>query len=415
MNRLIRLFLASTVIAAATLTHAQQENPPMPQSADDATTSGEMRRGMMYGGLSREEREARQFARLIDLVEPSGKGDPKRIAVYIALFKREMVGDTNIFATNIDGTWDEATQTLTLNGYVNYEENKEALAKLIKHLGFEKVVDNVEVLPSEALGDLKFAFVNVAQTHFYDRPAVPHERLTTGTLGDPIFLLRLGEDGYFLAASREGYVGYVAGSDIRRADAQQFHDYLSGPQAILKKDFIKDDIRIFSGSHLKYVKERDTESILQLPDGDLVALPRNDLTMLTGEPNPLALAAIENSKLKLGAKYVWGGSTSQGVDCSGLVQSGYRPEGINLGRDAYMQAYAGNLVATRWYREGLRPGDLLYFIGRTGKITHTAIYTGNNEFIQASGTVKMSSLDPKAENYDDNHARGFIFAKRVAE
>ncbi|MCC7392242.1 C40 family peptidase [Candidatus Sumerlaeota bacterium] len=407
------LFATTIAIAAA------QDRPieAVPQSADDATTIGEIRRGEAYGNVPREERERRQYGRLIEMVEPSGKGDPQRLPVYINLFKREMVGDSNIFATDIEANWDEAKKTLTLDGYVNYQENKDAFAKLIKNLGFENVIDNITVLPSETLGDLKFAFVTEPHTFIYGKPSPSgqRERLTDGLLGDPVFLLSVEDDGYFLCASREGYIGHIAGKDIHRVDAGQFHDYQAGKKAILKKDFVKDDIKIFAGSRLKYVKDRDTESIVEYPDGLQVAIPRQDLTMLSGEPNPVALAAIENSKLKLGTKYVWGGATSDGVDCSGLVQSGYKPEGINLGRDAYMQAYAGTLVATRWYREGMRPGDLLYFMGRTGKINHTAIYMGNGEFIQASGTVKISSLDPKSDKYDANHARGFIFAKRVVE
>jgi cell wall-associated NlpC family hydrolase len=76
--------------------------------------------------------------------------------------------------------------------------------------------------------------------------------------------------------------------------------------------------------------------------------------------------------------------TKDGVDCSGLVYTAFRSQGIRLPRDADQQALTGRLVATRWHRSSLRRGDVLFFLGRRGTIHHTAIYLGNNEILEAT-------------------------------
>ena len=95
-----------------------------------------------------------------------------------------------------------------------------------------------------------------------------------------------------------------------------------------------------------------------------------------------------------------------------LVQIAFGAEGINLPRDSNQQVYLGALVATRWYRQGLRRGDVLYFLGRHGKIRHTGIYLGDGNYIESvRPTVRITSFDPEDESYDARRDASFVFAK----
>lgn len=102
---------------------------------------------------------------------------------------------------------------------------------------------------------------------------------------------------------------------------------------------------------------------------------------------------ITTARRYLGVRYVYGGETSRGFDCSGFVYFLYRTvEGITLPRTSSEQAGSG--VAVK--KEDLQPGDLVFFrTGRSTRINHAGIYIGDGKFIHASsggGVVKIDSL-----------------------
>jgi cell wall-associated NlpC family hydrolase len=125
---------------------------------------------------------------------------------------------------------------------------------------------------------------------------------------------------------------------------------------------------------------------------------------------------IEVAEKQLGTPYLWGGKTTSGIDCSGLVQVAYSTVGINLPRDSNQQFLLGALTATRWSRGGMQRGDTLYFLGEGGKIRHTAIYLGDDRYLQAeTPAVNIRSLNPTDEDYDPRRAASFAFAKRLLD
>ena len=346
----------------STVSLAQQE----PDDPEEANRPVEVRRGLETGG-TREQRSKRAYERAIRKIEPSLVGDPAKLPLYVELFKREFVEDTRTFAINVTASRDESTGAITTSGWVEFEEHRKVLGDFLTHLGFKDVKNDVQLLPDAALGDSAYAIVGDEPVYVYDRTAKPRETFTEALPGDALFVLKELGDGTLLCHVADGYVGVVDASKVRRVTSSEFDDYL---------------------------KKR-------------TPTPGRDARV------EVAIAAAE--KL-LGTKYVWGGRTPSGIDCSGLVNHAFRAAGVSMPRDADQQSLVGTLVATRWHRSSLQRGDVLFFLGRRGNISHTAIYLGDDKFIEAASPgVKVSPLNAIPEGRDRARGDTLCFAKRVFE
>jgi len=94
---------------------------------------------------------------------------------------------------------------------------------------------------------------------------------------------------------------------------------------------------------------------------------------------------------QLGVPYRYGGSTTQGFDCSGLVQYAYSQAGKSIPRTTASQWRSLQPVA----RDSLRVGDILFF-NIEGKVSHVGLYLGSRRFVHAPSSgreVTIAELD----------------------
>ena len=118
---------------------------------------------------------------------------------------------------------------------------------------------------------------------------------------------------------------------------------------------------------------------------------------------------LEDAKYFKGGKYVWGGTTPEGFDCSGYVQYLYKKHNIHLPRTAWAQSKKGLSVS----KSDLQKGDLLFFLTdkkRGIPVTHVGIYLGNGNFIHAASKKKGIIISPITHG---SYAKTFVSAKRV--
>lgn len=117
---------------------------------------------------------------------------------------------------------------------------------------------------------------------------------------------------------------------------------------------------------------------------------RSDFLDLTESSSSSSGSAIvDTAKSYLGVRYVYGGASPSGFDCSGFTMYVYQQFGYSLPHTATGQWQSG--LGTRvWSIGALQPGDLVFFNDpsrNAGKAcSHAGIYIGNGQFVHSSSS-----------------------------
>jgi hypothetical protein len=358
----------------------------------------------------------KQLARRI---EPDLKGDAARLPQYVHFFRTEVGNDPRLFAFDVQAK-PQADSKVVLSGFVEFPETRDSIASYLGELGFD--VDNqLQTLPVAELGEKTLGFLKTSHCLSYERPRGEGERRGRRGVGtdclfaEPLYLLRPSGDE-MLVHSGEGYLGYIPADQIHRVTEAEFAKYLDGEAVRLVSDFkAGNELTIPAGARLKHVRTCARYVEAELPTGARIRIPAQFCTV-HGPPGEKIETIIGNAAKLKGTKYVWGGRGAGGIDCSGLVQVAYATVGWHLPRDANQQYYLGRLTGTRWHTSAMRRGDTMYFLGDDGRIRHTAIYLGDNKYLNAEiPHVRIGSMDPADEEYSERRHKSFAFAKRLVE
>ena len=126
---------------------------------------------------------------------------------------------------------------------------------------------------------------------------------------------------------------------------------------------------------------------------------------------------VATAKRFMGVPYLWGGTSSKSLDCSGLVAYVLFLNRISSLRDVSQQMRDGTNVDISQGLGNIQAGDFLIFGERDAKgeildVRHIGIAMGNNEFIHAATDVHVSSFDPAAPNHDARNTKALVKAIR---
>ena len=123
---------------------------------------------------------------------------------------------------------------------------------------------------------------------------------------------------------------------------------------------------------------------------------------------------IEVARSFLGVRYRFGGSSGEGFDCSGFVQTVFNRVGIELPRSSRDQFASGKIIT---YKD-LRPGDVIAFdIRFRRRVSHVGIYVGEGKFIHSNrrgGSVRIADLSKKYYQHRLVGCVSFITKEHVA-
>lgn len=100
---------------------------------------------------------------------------------------------------------------------------------------------------------------------------------------------------------------------------------------------------------------------------------------------------LDKGRKYLGTPYVWGGTTSRGLDCSGFIYRTLKDSGKNVSRLTSRGLYAKYKHIPK---SQLEKGDLIFFAESGNNITHVAFYYGNGKILHSAGSkVQINNIN----------------------
>jgi len=150
------------------------------------------------------------------------------------------------------------------------------------------------------------------------------------------------------------------------------------------------------------------------PDGTNLYL--NDDDIFQKNHGGEIVQVIQKAKSLMGRPYLWGGTSTKGMDCSGFTRTAFMNADYLLGRDASLQVKEGKAVDIE-NRNNWKEGDLLFFgtIRDDGshRITHVAIHLENGDMIHASERVRIESINPESNLYNKDRDNSLLQVRRI--
>jgi len=254
--------------------------------------------------------------------------------------------------------------------------------------------------------------------NMYSRPAVDTDVVSQAIYSTNVTILE--QDGSWLKIrTPDEYTGWVQNATVLRTKAYAQSGRVVQVEALFANLYREPDvtkhqplITIPFEARLEVVGEPQQAGgrwlQVRLPDDRSAMVQAGDVTLTPHNDTPIP-ELMEWSKRFVGLPYLWGGTSTYGYDCSGFVQMLCRRRGYSLPRDAGPQANWDGVKPVE--KADLQPGDLLYFGSSPKRITHTGMYIGNGQFINAT-----THQHPMVQicNLNDEHWAGlFVAARRI--
>lgn len=327
-----------------------------------------------------------------------------------------------------DITYEVSNKTLKIMGESTTKSGVKQLINKIEGHGL--IISNeVEELPSHDLGDSIYALVNNSVGNIRSDSKHSAELATQALLGTPLKVLKRDSSReWYLVQTPDKYISWIDHGAIKLVTKDEILKWKNTAKVVYQKisgfsyanpHSSKTVSDLVFGNILIAISNKGNRIKVRYPDGRIAFVKKNEVISYQKwlSQSPDFTSILSKSIEMIGFPYLWGGTSSKGIDCSGLTKMAYLAAGLIIPRDASQQVNEGSLIDTKGNFELLEPGDLLFF-GRPKtdstkeRIVHVGLWMGNNKMIHSSGKVRISSFDIRDEDYDTYNLNRYLRTKR---
>ncbi len=333
----------------------------------------------------------------------------------------------NIF----DVEYEQNGKAVILEGEMNSARGLESMVAALEEEGYT-VANRIRLLPAQELEGKIYGVVRRPVANIRVEASARSEMATQAVLGVPIRVYKKHEkssDMYI--QTPDGYLGWIERGAYTAMTPAEFKAWREAEKIIYLADagYVYEEAScksakvsdITAKSFLKELGREGNYIHVAYPDGREGYVKAQECANFNEWKKNVSVSAesvLELAYTYMGRPYLWGGTSTKMLDCSGFVRTVMFLHGVYLPRDASQQVFVGKTVAEgNQELDKLKPGDLLFFglyrEDGSERITHVGIYIGDDKFIHEAGDVNILSFNPEDENYSEYRYKLFIRAKDV--
>ena len=319
---------------------------------------------------------------------------------------------------------------LILTGESNQPKAVDLLKKKFDEIGIP-YLDSITILPDNSVGDFKHAIVNNSVANIRSNPRHSAELATQYLLGTGLKILKKYDD-FYLVQGPDGYISWIDHGGIVLMNIIDYSIWTTSEKIIYTKSigtvyqYKDNEVEILSdivlGAQLKLLNIGKNYYEVEYPDKRIGHIKINEAEVYSEwiqNVEPSGELIEQYARGFLGSPYLWGGTSTKGMDCSGFTKTVYLMNGFIIPRDASQQINAGSDIDKDLKLKDLKKGDLMFFgtkatSDKKQRVTHVGIWLGNEkgEFIHSSSQVRLSSIDPGSEDYDEFNTNRYLGSRR---